>query len=107
MFAAVGNHVEALHRSGVGGLDLGELTEGEWRMLAATDVERLFHTDSARPRRSASRPRRFEDQKRPAERRVGKECVSTCRSRWSPYHQQKNKTQCTTHNQTTTAKKPT
>src|SRR3546814_16667804 len=22
----------------------------------------------------------------PAERRVGKECVSTCRSRWSPYH---------------------
>src|SRR3546814_18828250 len=26
------------------------------------------------------RPRRSE------ERRVGKECVSTCRSRWSPYH---------------------
>src|SRR3546814_11848190 len=24
---------------------------------------------------------------RSAERRVGKECVSTCRSRWSPYHQ--------------------
>src|SRR3546814_14321596 len=24
--------------------------------------------------------------KRSAERRVGKECVSTCRSRWSPYH---------------------
>src|SRR3546814_3459765 len=23
---------------------------------------------------------------RSAERRVGKECVSTCRSRWSPYH---------------------
>src|SRR3546814_19470297 len=23
---------------------------------------------------------------RPEERRVGKECVSTCRSRWSPYH---------------------
>src|SRR3546814_15705484 len=23
---------------------------------------------------------------RPAERRVGQECVSTCRSRWSPYH---------------------
>src|SRR3546814_4521883 len=22
----------------------------------------------------------------PEERRVGKECVSTCRSRWSPYH---------------------
>src|SRR3546814_3122022 len=28
----------------------------------------------------AARPPRSE------ERRVGKECVSTCRSRWSPYH---------------------
>src|SRR3546814_13002149 len=25
------------------------------------------------------------------ERRVGKECVSTCRSRWSPYHSKKKK----------------
>src|SRR3546814_19352495 len=25
------------------------------------------------------------------ERRVGKECVSTCSSRWSPYHSKKNK----------------
>src|SRR3546814_12192051 len=35
---------------------------------------------------------------RSEERRVGKECVSTCRSRWSPYHSKKqrnknNKTQ--------------
>src|SRR3546814_18518218 len=28
---------------------------------------------------------------RSEERRVGKECVSTCRSRWSPDHQKKNK----------------
>src|SRR3546814_14629999 len=27
--------------------------------------------------------------KRSEERRVGKECVSTCRSRWSPYHSKK------------------
>src|SRR3546814_12086332 len=27
---------------------------------------------------------------RSEERRVGKECVSTCRSRWPPYHQKKN-----------------
>src|SRR3546814_21104879 len=27
-----------------------------------------------------------EDPLRSAERRVGKECGSTCRSRWSPYH---------------------
>src|SRR3546814_1755743 len=26
------------------------------------------------------------EQCRSEERRVGKECVSTCRSRWSPYH---------------------
>src|SRR3546814_13337463 len=31
------------------------------------------------------------------ERRVGKECVSTCRSRWSTSHSQKNKTQDTTN----------
>src|SRR3546814_12123440 len=33
--------------------------------------------------------------KRSEERRVGKECVSTCRSRWSPYHKKK-KTDTTT-----------
>src|SRR3546814_12479832 len=36
--------------------------------------------------------------KRSEERRVGKECVSTCRSRWSPYHYKKkqNKKSTTT-----------
>src|SRR3546814_2464381 len=29
---------------------------------------------------------------RSEERRVGQECVSTCRSRWSPYHYNKKKT---------------
>src|SRR3546814_1145829 len=29
---------------------------------------------------------------RSEERRVGKGCVSTCRSRWAPYHEKKNKT---------------
>ena len=33
MFAAVGNHVEALHRSAVGGLTLGDLAPGEWRLV--------------------------------------------------------------------------
>ena len=28
----------------------------------------------------------FQHYARSEERRVGKECVSTCRSRWSPYH---------------------
>src|SRR3546814_13866867 len=30
-------------------------------------------------------------EKRTEERRVGKECVITCRSRWSPYHENKKK----------------
>src|SRR3546814_12304040 len=29
---------------------------------------------------------KFDPSERSEERRVGKECVSTCRSRWSPYH---------------------
>jgi 16S rRNA pseudouridine516 synthase len=42
MFAAAGNHVLALHRSRIGGLELGELAPGEWRMLDTDDVRRLF-----------------------------------------------------------------
>ena len=42
MFAAVGNHVESLHRERIGGLGLGELPEGEWRLLGDEDRERLF-----------------------------------------------------------------
>lgn len=42
MFAAVGNHVETLHRSRVGGLTLGDLAPGQWRMLDGGDLERLF-----------------------------------------------------------------
>src|SRR3546814_12300736 len=34
---------------------------------------------------------------RSEERRVGKECGSTCRSRWSPYHSKQKKTKTTTH----------
>src|SRR3546814_4656600 len=39
------------------------------------DCLRGTHLDAARARAARSE-----------ERRVGKECVSTCRSRWSPYH---------------------
>src|SRR3546814_7115851 len=34
----------------------------------------------------AARRAVVEAEDRSEERRVGKECVSTCRSRWSPYH---------------------
>ena len=44
MFAAVGNHVVALHRSRIGGLDLDGLAQGAWRPLDAGDIARLFGT---------------------------------------------------------------
>ena len=42
MFAATGNHVDSLHRLAIGGLSLGSLAPGEWRVLDATDVARVF-----------------------------------------------------------------
>jgi 16S rRNA pseudouridine516 synthase len=42
MFAAVGNHVLGLHREGIGGLQLGDLAPGVWRLLDATDLARVF-----------------------------------------------------------------
>src|SRR3546814_13190077 len=44
----------------------------------AADVAQADHQQALRLRHRS--PPRSE------ERRVGKECVSTCRSRWSPYH---------------------
>jgi 16S rRNA pseudouridine516 synthase len=43
MFAAVGNHVETLCRKRIGGLSLpAELAPGDWTVLSAADVERVF-----------------------------------------------------------------
>ena len=42
MFAAMGNHVDALHRSAVGGLTLGDLPDGEWRALDDAARVQLF-----------------------------------------------------------------
>ncbi|HEX7013323.1 MAG TPA: 16S rRNA pseudouridine(516) synthase [Steroidobacteraceae bacterium] len=42
MFAALGNHVETLHRSQVGALELGDLPSGQWRMLEAAEVAQVF-----------------------------------------------------------------
>ncbi len=43
MFAAVGNHVEALHRDRVGGLALpADLAEGSYRLLEAAAVAGIF-----------------------------------------------------------------
>src|SRR3546814_3052761 len=51
-------------------------------LLDAFDQRRKIgrHRIGEHRRRDPRRTRRSE------ERRVGKECVSTCRARWSPYH---------------------
>ena len=43
MFAAVGNHVETLHRERIGGLSLpDDLAPGEWRLLAPGEIDAIF-----------------------------------------------------------------
>jgi 16S rRNA pseudouridine516 synthase len=43
MFAAVGNHVEALHRDRIGGLELpGDLAPGAWRLMGPDDIAAVF-----------------------------------------------------------------
>src|SRR3546814_4180436 len=54
-------------------LELGPRSEREIQAALRKDVE-------------AERWTRLDRTLRSEERRVGKECVSTCRSRWSPYH---------------------
>src|SRR3546814_11948811 len=52
----------------------------------ANAIERLLRVERARKRGGTFRCRPSFLPVRSAERRVGKECVSTCRSRWSPHH---------------------
>ena len=43
MFAAVGNHVEALHRERLGGLSLPEgMAPGQWRLLSEDEIALIF-----------------------------------------------------------------
>src|SRR3546814_5000798 len=80
-----------------------ELRISDWSSdVCSSDLEQLRHrVESLRtpqpprlaprqpPRRQPQPPRhvaKVAAHERSEERRVGKECVSTCRSRWSPYH---------------------
>ncbi|MBF0306954.1 MAG: hypothetical protein HQL41_15030, partial [Alphaproteobacteria bacterium] len=49
MFAALGNHVESLHRTTIGGLTLGDLPSGQWRPLGPEDVALVFVETSLQP----------------------------------------------------------
>lgn len=43
MFAATGNHVEALHRERLGGLSLPDgMAPGEWKLLSAEEISLIF-----------------------------------------------------------------
>src|SRR3546814_979223 len=56
---------------------------GLFSLLFGASTLLIYERTSARGGAIAPLCRRFA---RSDERRVGKECVSTCRSRWSPYH---------------------
>src|SRR3546814_6626190 len=61
--------------------DLGDvLGDGQPQACAA----RCARAAAVHPEKTFGQPRDIDS--RSEERRVGKECVSTCRSRWSPYH---------------------
>src|SRR3546814_20158474 len=62
------------------GLLFGELSHGN---AVRRGIQAVPRTTRWTGMRVPLRVRRSE------ERRVGKECVSTCRSRWSPYHYKK------------------
>ncbi|MBA5777605.1 rRNA pseudouridine synthase [Stappia sp. F7233] len=44
MFAAVGNHVIALHRSQTGELALEGLDEGQWRLCTQVDIDKILQS---------------------------------------------------------------
>src|SRR3546814_6563731 len=84
---ALGNPTIAFLASGIEGLKVritaradseaaaGELLDAEEAELRAILAERVFSSADGTM-----------EEARSEERRVGKECVSTCRSRWSPVH---------------------
>lgn len=49
MFAAVGNHVLTLHRQSIGGLALGDLNAGAWRVLTPGERAALMSTIAQSP----------------------------------------------------------
>ena len=83
----------------IGGLDITQLSEGELADWRAQNIGFIFQFYNLLPVLTAfenielpllltqlSRSERRERVDRSEERRVGKECIPPCRSRWSPYH---------------------
>src|SRR3546814_12342788 len=59
-----------------------------WIGIIASRLQIISQPDADRawPERAVAAGEEGLRMDRSEERRVGKECVSTCRSRWSPYH---------------------
>ena len=72
------------HIPGAKLLPLGEVMSRAAEVLPDKDAPWLVYCRTGR--RSADAVQKLDAMGRSEERRVGKECVSTCRSRWSPYH---------------------
>src|SRR3546814_18493300 len=68
-----------------------EEKEKEKRNRLKKEEKKLFKGErKAMKEKEKSEKKKLKKQQRSEERRVGTECVSTCRSRWSPYHYKKN-----------------
>src|SRR3546814_16643831 len=66
--------------TGAGGVERGGAASAVLALPSFDTVRRAAYSTHSAVRRPLAQRLRSE------ERRVGKECVSTCRSRWSPYH---------------------
>src|SRR3546814_1667525 len=87
LLGGVGYVATAIVRPGVIGQtgSLQKITIGEYDGSHSERVQALV-TSFASTGIDAQASSDIERTPRSEERRVGKECVSTCRSRWSPYH---------------------
>src|SRR3546814_12405439 len=65
---------------------LADFTQGERAQAFAAALGQGAHAALDVAELAAKLARAQHHKERSEERRVGKECVSTCRSRWSPYH---------------------
>src|SRR3546814_1664465 len=63
--------------------DLGAIFQ---RLAIERDLDIVHHRAALGRQQGGESPLAKLVAQRSEERRVGKECVSTCRSRWSPYH---------------------
>src|SRR3546814_18343575 len=103
MFAAVGEHRAFTAAAKALGLSKATVSKAISRLESSIGAT-LFHRTSRRlsltetglhlseraarilAEAVAAEEAAHDEASRSEERRVGKECVSTCRSRWSPYH---------------------